>query len=71
MKRGEVLLKKMGRADDPNPHFHFTVPKALAIQAGLEAGMRFRPELTDEGILYRPVGVLPMDDPRPVWRRKT
>jgi hypothetical protein len=66
----EVVLGKKGRADDTRSSLALTVPKAVVNEAKLEAGMRFRAEVTDEGILYRPVDVGPMEDPRPAWRRQ-
>jgi hypothetical protein len=69
-KGGVVVLGKKGRADDPNSSLSLTVPYTIVAEAKLEPGMRFRAEITDEGILYRPVAVPPMEDPRPAWRRQ-
>jgi hypothetical protein len=70
MKRGDVVLKKTGRADDPTATLTLTVPRTIVTAAQLEPGMRFRVEITDDGILYRPIDVPPMEDPRPAWRRQ-
>ena len=67
MERGLSTLRREGRVGDTGLSFH--VPSALVAAAHLEAGMVFRPEITDEGILFRPVDPMPMDDPRPAWRR--
>ncbi len=67
LKRGHVLLKSSG--NPAHPGLALTFPIDLAREHGLTAGLEFTCEITDEGILYRPVGPVARNDPRPAWMR--
>lgn len=69
MQRGHVIVKRGGGRSGRNA-LSLHIPSELARIAGVEAGMVFAAEVTDDGILYRPVDVPPMHDPRPSWRRE-
>jgi hypothetical protein len=58
------------KGEPPKNQYTFTVPAPVA-RAIVDAGIKiFTVELTDEGVLYRPVLTGPDDRPLPTWLTK-
>lgn len=66
-ERGRVKIQRLGgKGTQANRTRKLTVPAPIAQQ--IPDGSEFIPEITDEGLLYRPVNVPPGNGPR--WLRE-
>lgn len=63
------IVRAQHRTTKRDPGLTLAVPVAIVRELGLEPGEEFRVEVTDEGLLYRPVQRVALPDPRPAWRR--